>query len=173
MTTVSFMKTVTTGSSYYNESVYANAEPALATFAPAGQYNPALFNAMRKSARIDPQWQRAIAEHIRIINKTNLDGARARHNIKMQTYREIGDMIQKSWQRQQASNDKRARDFIDTIMEKQNFDDSESPTARTKLSSNYNHAWRLADGTFVMTDDPSFNPYQELGIDGKKLNRSK
>jgi hypothetical protein len=173
MTTVSFMKTITKGQAYHGESVFANADPAMATFAPVGQYNPALFDAMRKSARFDPQWQQAIAEHIRIINKTNMDGARARHNIKMQTYREIGDMIQQSWKRQQASNDRRAQDFIDAIREKQDFNDPESSTGRTKLSSNYNHAWRLADGTFVMTDDPSFNPATELGIEGNKLNRSR
>jgi hypothetical protein len=91
----------------------------------------------------------------------------------MRTYREIGDMIRQSWQRQQAVRDKRARDFINVMTEEQDYDDAQSPTGRTRLPMHYDQAWRLNDGTYVMTNDPSFNPYKALGIDGEQLVQSR
>ena len=170
--TVGFTKTVTNTGSYYNEAVTAFADPALATFAPQGEYDDALFTAMRKSATLNSQWQNAIAEHIRIINQTNINGAIARHKIKMNAYRDVSDMINQTWKNQQVSMDKRGEDFIDTIWEQQRFDDDTSASGQTKLSSHYEHAWRLEDGTYLMTDNHSFNPRQELGINGQRLNRS-
>ena len=127
---------------------------------------------MRRSAKPNPNWENAITEHINIINGINLDGAIARHQIKMNTYRDINDMINQTWQNQQISSDKRSEDFIDLIWEQQDYDDASSPTGQTKLSSNYNHAWQLDDGTYLMTDNPSFNPVEELGIAGRQLKKS-
>ena len=171
-TTVEFMKTVTNTSVTQNESVTVYAAPTLATFAPLGQYDEALFSAMRRSAKPNPNWENAIREHINITNGINLDGAIARHQIKMNTYRDINDMINQTWQNQQISSDKRSEDFIDLIWEQQDYDDASSPTGQTKLSSNYNHAWQLDDGTYLMTDNPSFNPVEELGIAGRQLKKS-
>jgi len=172
-TTVAFTKSITNTSYYSNELVFALADNALVTFAPQGQYDNALFSAMRKSATLNPQWKNAIVEHINIINTTNLKGAIARHQIKMNAFRDVNDMIQQTWQNQQVSMDKRGEEFIDTIWEQQSYDDSSSISGQTKLSSHYDHAWRLDDGTYIMTDNPSFDPYQELGVNGQQLNRSR
>ncbi len=172
MVTVQFTKTVTDTDVTYHEAVSAYAYPTVAIFAPQGQLDEILFNAMRKSAAPNPEWENAIAEHIQIINRTNIEGAIARHQITMDAYRDIGDMINQTWKNQQVGIDKRAENFIDQIWERQNFDDASSVSGKTKLSSHYDHAWRLDDGTYVMSDNQSFNPLEELGINGQKLNRS-
>lgn len=44
-----------------------------------------------------------------------------------------------------------------------------SPTGQNQLSNQYDSAYRPNDGTYVLTDDPSFNLYAVFGQDATKL----
>ena len=32
----------------------------------------------------------------------------------------------------------------------------------------YDHAWRLNDGTYVLSSDSNFEPWRDLGVEGKR-----
>lgn len=166
---VTFEKTITNTTAYQAEAVQVRAMPAYGTFAPLGQYNPALFRAIRKSLVADEYWAQEIAKHNAKMNGIMLKGIADRAKITADANRDISDIIQSSWQRQQASSDRRARDFLEVIRETETYNDASAPGGQVELSGHYNHAWKLEDGTYVLSDQPGFNPVQELGLSGTQL----
>lgn len=166
---VKFEKTITNTTAYQAEAVQAWALPAFGTFARRGHYNPALFRAIRKSMIPDAYWSQEIAKHNAIMNGITLKGISDRGKIAADANREISNIIHNSWQRQQVNSDRRAREFLEVIRETETFDDASAPGGQIEFSSHYNQAWKLEDGTYVLTDKPGFNPVQELGISGTQL----
>ena len=65
--------------------------------------------------------------------------------------------------------DRSHREFIETIRGTETYRDPGSSTGSVELSNQYRNAWRLNDGTYVLTDDPSFNLYGATGQDGRRL----
>jgi hypothetical protein len=41
-----------------------------------------------------------------------------------------------------------------------------------QLSSHYEHAWQLKDGTYLLTDDVNFDPSRDLGVQGQRLKKA-
>jgi len=37
----------------------------------------------------------------------------------------------------------------------------------------YDHAWRPNDGSYVLSNDSSFEPYRDLGVEGQKLEQTR
>jgi len=42
-----------------------------------------------------------------------------------------------------------------------------------ELSGYYDHAWRLNDGTYVLSNDAGFDPWKDLGVQGQRLEATK
>jgi hypothetical protein len=34
------------------------------------------------------------------------------------------------------------------------------------------HAWRLNDGSYVLSNDAAFEPFRDIGVDGKRLEKT-
>ncbi|MGH8240890.1 MAG: hypothetical protein ACREXP_28275 [Steroidobacteraceae bacterium] len=51
----------------------------------------------------------------------------------------------------------------------QTYDDANAAGGRVELSNLYDHAWRLNDGSYVLSNDASFEPYRDLGMEGQQL----
>jgi len=166
---VIFEKTITNTQVFQSEATFARALPAYGTFAPKGQYNPSLFRAIRKSLTPDAFWDQEIAKHNATMNGINLKGFADRAKISADTNREIGEIIRNSWEQQQVSSDRRAREFLEVIRETETWNDTSAAGGQVELSGHYNHAWKLEDGTYILTDQAGFNPLQQLGISGTQL----
>jgi len=70
------------------------------------------------------------------------------------------DQNMRSWEAKQTSLDKMQTNFIKTIREVENYRDE---TGKVELSSGYSHAWSRGDGgSFIMTDNPNFDPSSVL-----------
>ena len=67
----------------------------------------------------------------------------------------------------EAIADRRAREFGELIRGVETYNDTNAPGGTVQLSSMYNNAWRLNDGSYVLTNDSSFQPYRDLGVDGQ------
>ncbi len=147
--------------------------PSFAAFAPASTFDLALYEGIRRSFTADPNWEAAIAGHNSAMNRIATKGIMDRAKISQQSYEDIRQISQSAWDNQQKSSDVRAREFSEYIRDVETYDDSSSMTGSTELSAGYNHAWRLNDGTYVLTNDPSFNPNGSLGMDGQQLNISR
>ena len=60
----------------------------------------------------------------------------------------------------------------DEIRGAQRFDDNNAPGGQVELSAYYNNAWRLNDGSYILTDSPNFEPWRDIGLEGQRLQPS-
>lgn len=142
--------------------------PSFAYRAPEGQLDFNKAAMIRNSYRADPQWSAKIAQFHANIARTNAKGAADRARITAQTNREISDMQMDSWRKQQESSDRGSREFNEYIRGVETYNDPINGGS-VQLDNTYDNAWQLNDGTYVLTDDPSFNPYAATGQDGQRL----
>ncbi len=151
------------------ESWTGYASPMFASFGPAQEYNANTYEGIRKSYLVNPVWQQQINQHNRKMGQIAAQGARERAQIWAKANAEISQIINDTWRNQQQSADYRARETLEAIMDVETYSDSSAPGGQVQLSNMYDQAWKLDDGTYVLTSDPSFNPYQSFGIDGQQL----
>lgn len=147
--------------------------PGYVTSAPADRFDPAFFEAIRRSSKGTPAWQARIAGHNTAIARVALEEGRKRSAIIARTNEEISRIRQEAWSSYQESADRRFREFGEVIKGVETYDDGHAPGGRVELSSQYNHAWRLNDGSYILTNDTSFEPWRDLGQEGTKLEATK
>jgi hypothetical protein len=147
--------------------------PSYIAYAPTSKFNRAFFEGIRRSFTPDPQWEQAIAGHNATMGRIEREGIMKRAEITRQTYEEIREMSKKAWDRQKVSADRRAREFSEYIRDVETYDDPKSDLRQVELDSGYEHAWRLDDGTYVLTNDHSFNPVKTTGQFGEQLKISR
>lgn len=143
--------------------------PAYAATAPAGRLDRGLAEAIRKSIKVNPQWEARIAGHNSAIARTALAEGAKRAKIISETNAEISRIREDAWNSYQESSDRRFREFGEVIRGVETYNDPDAAGGQAELSNLYDHAWRLNDGSYVLTNDASFDPYRALGQDGKKL----
>lgn len=143
--------------------------PGFAMRAPDGQLDFRVAEAIRRTIQPAPEWQARINAHGAATAQIRAKGAADRSAIISQTGREIADIQRQSWEQQQASQDRVARERSEAIRGVETYADPTQSTGEVQLSNQYDNAWRLNDGTYVLTDDPSFNPYAATGQSGVKL----
>lgn len=136
--------------------------------APHGQLDFNFAEAVRLSAKTDPDWQALMNEHTRKMTGISAKGAADRHAIRMDTAREIEAMRNQGVADRQASLDRSHGDFVNAIRGVKNFIDTTS-NERIELPNNYQHAWRLKDDTYILTDDPNFDPNRDLKLEAHEL----
>jgi hypothetical protein len=147
--------------------------PSYIAYAPTSKFKRAFFEGIRRSFTPDPQWEQAIAGHNATMGRIEREGIMKRAEITRQTYEEIREMSKKAWDRQKVSADRRAREFSEYIRDVETYDDPKSDLGQVELDSGYEHAWRLGDGTYVLTNDHSFNPVKTTGQFGEQLKISR
>lgn len=151
------------------DALSAYAMPAWGATAPNGRLNFGFVEAIRKSIKTNPQWERRIGDHNNKIARTAIEEAGKRARITAQTNEEIARIRKETWDSYQESSDRRMREFSEAMRDVETYDDPMSATGQVELSSFYEHAWRLNDGSYVLTNDSSFNPYAATGQDGVRL----
>lgn len=146
------------------------AMPAFAMRAPDGALDFQLFNTMQRSIKADPEWQARMNKHSSKIAAIERKGAQDRFDITRRTNEEIRQIQQETWENQQASQDRQAEQFSRVIRGVEVYDDPLE--GKVELPNTYDRAWRANDGTYIMSDDPNFDPYRDLGVDARALQRS-
>jgi hypothetical protein len=143
--------------------------PAYLASAPAGTFDARVFEALRRSIRTAPQWEARIANHNAAIGRVALEESRKRSAAIARSNDEIARIRSEAWATQQESADRRAREFGELMRGVETYDDADAPGGQTELSAHYDAAWRLNDGSYVLTNDPNFDPWRDLQVEGKKL----
>lgn len=162
------------------ETLSGQSLAGFASYAPNGQLNFKADETMRKAIQPAPDWMAKINNHnsaiakntadtYRQIARTNADGARQRSALMAKTSAEISDMQMESWKKKTELWDYELREAGELANEVETYDDPQSSTGAVQLSHNYDNAWRLDDGTYVLTDDANFQPYKDTGQFGQKL----
>ncbi len=142
--------------------------PAYAVAAPNGQLNLGYFEAIRRTMKPNPVWQKRIAGHNTAIGQVALEESIKRGRIVTESREYMTRLQQETWNASQESADRRAREFGEAIKGVETYDDANAPGGTVELSQT-NHAWRLNDGTYVLTDDPNFDPWRDLQMEGRQL----
>lgn len=135
---------------------------------PQGRLDMKLVEAIRRSGEPNGEWSARMAQHHSKIASINAKGAAQRSKIISQTNNEISQMRQDSWKRQQESQDRMHREFSEAIRGVETYDDPYNG-GTVELDNTYDQAWQLNNGDYVLTNDPSFNPYASTGQDGQQL----
>jgi hypothetical protein len=65
------------------------------------------------------------------------------------------DNSMRSWEQQQAAQDRQHTSFVQTIREVETYRDG---TGTVELSSGYEQAWSRGDGTYILSNKPGFDP---------------
>ena len=138
--------------------------------APAGQLDMRLLTHVATTGQPDPQWQARMNKHHATIARQNTRGAADRSAIIANTYSEISDMQMQGWRDRNASSDRMQQATVDGINNVQRYADPATGD-QVQLDNRYDHAWRTADGTYLQTNDPNFNPNTDLGVDAEAMER--
>jgi hypothetical protein len=72
-----------------------------------------------------------------------------------------------TWQSRNESMDRTQRESIESIRGVETYNDPHYG-GTVQLSNQYQHAWQLRDGSYLLTDDPNFDPAR-LNLQGTKL----
>ena len=153
--------------------------PGFAMRMPEGALDFKAAEALRQSIRSAPEWQnrmnRTMAErnqiameHNRRMGEINRQGVADRSAIIANTAREINEIQMGTWQSRNESMDRQQRESIESIRGVETYNDPHYG-GTVQLSNHYQHAWQLRDGSYVLTDDPSFDPARALNVQGTKL----
>lgn len=154
-------------------NLFAQTFPGWSYKAPADKFDAKIGEAMRLSYRVGPEWNARISKAQAKMSRDNLETQRRIGEINRQTNAEISDMINKGYQERNAIRDRGQRETIEAIRGVETYDDAFAPGGQVELDFNYDNAWRLDDGTYLLTNDANFAPLRDLGVDGRRLNVSR
>ena len=164
--------------------------------APEGQLDFRQFDAMWQTLRSDARWQARIDQGMQATNQAiardNEITGRKIGAINAETSRQTleamkqrGEIARKSREEVAAINNGVVRDRdasierthtvnVRSVREVELYRGSSVGGGGTvELPNHYQHAWRLRDGTYVMTDSPNFDPNRDLGVPGEQLQRTR
>ncbi len=146
--------------------------PAWGTAAPDEMHDARLYEAIRSSLKTNPQWNARITNHNTQIARVGIEESRKRSEAITRSNAEIARIRDEAWRSYQESADRRAREFSEVIRGVERYSDDNAPGGTVELSNNYEHSWRLNDGSYVLTNDPNFEPWRDLKVEGTKLERA-
>ena len=165
----SLMRTNAGGGMPVMDALTGFALPAWGATAPADRFDPGFFEAIRRSIQANPQWESRIAGHNAAIGRVALEESRKRSEAITRSNAEIARIREEAWNATQESADRRVREFGEVIRGVETYDDPDAAGGRVELSGHYDNAWRLDDGSYVLTNDASFEPWRDLGVEGNRL----
>lgn len=164
------------------ELLQGAAGPGFAMRMPNGALNFKMIEALRQSVRAAPEWSARIRKANddrhnatmaanRQMAQDNMREIQKRGEIMTQTRNEINAMQMGTWQSRNESMDRNQRETIESIRGVETYNDPHYG-GTVQLSNQYQHAWQLRDGSYVLTDDVNFDPSRAFGVQGTLLQRT-
>lgn len=117
------------------------------------------------SARINPQWGNAVQQFFANVSRNAQDETWKQIQISHQAQQEIGNNIIRSWEAKNSSSSSSSSgdnnaEFGQYLRGVENYSDESGN--KVELTSGYNHAWSRGDGSYVMSNNPAFDPNVEI-----------
>lgn len=135
-----------------------------------------IFALVNTSSKVNPIWEQAKTdfltklgniehagrmERIRLVGEQSKAYARSRDQAM--------DDQMRSWERQQDASDSSHRRFVKTIREVDTWKSSTGDNV--DLNSGYKYGWSKPDGSYILTDDPNFDPAIKLRQNWEKMEK--
>ncbi len=167
------------------EAASGEAAGVLSWRAPGAGPDARAFDALWSSFRQNPEWAARIAgaqqQMAQENAQTQMRISQLQHQGAMDTLRqqaqrgenaqrtrqEIADMQTQGWRDRQQSGDRQQQATVQAIRGVAPWRDAGGATV--ELPDHYRHAWKLKDGSYLLTDDPNFDPARQLRIEGQAL----
>ena len=151
------------------DALSATAFPAYGVTAPNRALNLEFYEALRRTIKTNPEWERRLSNHNAAIAQVALEENAKRAAIVAKSNEDIARIREQAWNSYQESSDRRAREFGELIRGVETYRDADAPGGTAELSNSYDNAWRLNDGSYVLSNDVNFEPYRDLGLEGHRL----
>ena len=123
------------------------------------------------SARINPQWGGALQQFFANVTKAAQDATWRQIQISHQAQQEMGENIVRSWESRKGSDASFGGDqnqgFSQYLRGVQSWKDENGN--EVELTDGYSNAWKRKDGSYLLTNDPSFDPNVTLQEDWSRL----
>jgi hypothetical protein len=127
--------------------------------APAGRLDEQkrLFATMVASVQVNPAWDAALNRLALNLAQIQIQSAAERSRIWSEAAAEVSRIRMAAWENQQASQDRIAAAWSQTIRGVETFVDP-GDASQVELQSGFDNAWSNGVGEYVLSDRPSFNP---------------
>jgi len=141
--------------------------------APAGSLNLKFADLFARSIKANPAYAQLTADYNARMTGIVAGSVSDRTEITARTGEELRRIQSEYWDRKSASDDLGQNQVISGIRDANEYADPYTVGGVVELDNSFQNAWRLQDGTYVLTDDPSFNPNLATGLDGQQLRRTR
>ena len=128
-----------------------------------------ILGTIQSSLRVNKVWALAIQTMFNNIRKAVQDETWKRIQITQQMQQEIGNNITRSWEKQNENTDKSSEWFSQYIRGVDSWTGEDG--TRVELTSGYSNAWQKADGSYLLSNDPSFDPNVTFQESWSRLNK--
>lgn len=153
--------------------------------APEGRLDPKAFDALWSTLRSDPAWAARVQQGMAQMAQDNAATQARISQIQAETGRqalaetarrgqilasnraEIAAMQQQGHEQRMQSQDRMQTQTVRTIRGVEPWRDAGGQVV--ELPNTYPHAWKLKDGSYLLTDDPNLRPGRDLGVEGEAL----
>jgi hypothetical protein len=132
----------------------------LALRAPQGQLQgkEKLFDLMRSTIRLEPEWSNRVAEATMKVAAIQQKGVMDRAEIVRKTNEDISRMIIDGHNERQRIQEQSVEEYDRQVIRGVQTYRNPSTGDTFELSNQYNHAWMNGGNEYILTDDPNFNP---------------
>ena len=151
--------------------------------APAGELNLDLPTVISKSVRPMPDWSTRVFKHNMeqqernfraMMERSKADAAQRQqmfdaHQRKMADLQASQAQRDRMYDQQGVASDRQQREFVETVRGVETYHEPVEGGV-VQLDNTYDHAWRVRDGTYLLTNDPNFRPGL-IGLEGQQLNK--
>ena len=165
--------------------VIVDARPVSLVYAraPAGQLNPELSEVISKSVAPTAEWSRRTFQYNMkkqqdAFEAMMLQGKYSElqrqqmfndHQKKMADSQAAQAQRDRMYDQNALLSDKNQREFVEAIRGVETYHEPVDGGV-VQLDNTFDHAWRVRDGTYLLTDDPNFRPGL-VGLEGQELRR--
>lgn len=121
------------------------------------------------STRINPAWQQAVARVFSNVAAVERSEAAKRAGLWRDAQNHTSDLQRRTWEDGEASRDRLNTEWGQVI---RGVDEWTDPNGSSiELSAGYNEAWSRADGTYLLSNDPNFDPRVVLQEDWQRMEK--
>ncbi len=131
-----------------------------------------IMSTLFSSTRINPQWWNGLQSYFMAVGKAAQDQTWRQIQIAHEAQQEIGDNIVRNWESKnspdRAANGDYGEGFSQYLRGVKSWKDENG--SEVELTDGYSNAWKRKDGSYLLTNDPSFDPNVTLQEDWSRLN---
>ena len=150
------------------EMISGSAMSIITYTAPQAAFDEGVFRIALSNLQLDVEWNARTAQLRQAGQRVMLEENRKRALAIKDTFDEIGALSTATYNARWASEDRIARERGETLKGIETYD-ADVPGGQVELPDLYRYAWQLQDGSFVMTDEHGFEPFRDLGIEGRRI----